>query len=78
MQLLIAWNSPYKTFHFLKKVSGIFLTMPWYHNSDTRLLLYCKHFNMQKLKAVLLLLRNGTGGEKNFSPPVDIKEKISV
>ena len=33
---------------------------------------------MQKLKAVLLLLRDGTGGEKNFSPPVDIKEKISV
>ena len=30
---------------------------------------------MQKLKAVLLLLRNGTGGEKNFSPPVDIIEK---
>ena len=33
---------------------------------------------MQKLKAVLLLLRDGTGGEKFCSPPVDIKEKISV
>ena len=65
---------------YLKKVSGIpdkcyGLTKVIFAGIRKVYLPYINVLWIFEVKAVLLLLRDGTGGEKFFSPPVDIIEK---